>query len=68
MGNIETASNGRRNAELAQNWTPGANGMGWSQRRRLMAVLRRAHRVLGMKRDTLGLGALGGGSHAALLS
>jgi len=52
---------------FAENWIR-ANGTSWSQRRRLMAVLRRAHRVLGVKRDRLGLGPLGGGVIGALFA
>ncbi|BCH35348.1 collagen-binding protein [Mesorhizobium sp. L-8-10] len=38
-----------------------------SQRRRLIAVLRMAHRVLGMKRSRLGLGTLGAGTAVGAL-
>src|SRR3954468_23312178 len=48
-----------RRTRFAANWVVGADGASWTQRRRLMAVLRRAHRVLGLKRDQLGLGGLG---------
>ncbi|HKU93992.1 MAG TPA: hypothetical protein VJR58_01895, partial [Vineibacter sp.] len=58
-----TGNHFRRNKRpvggFAGNWVAGAEHGSRSLRRRLMAVLRRAHRVLGMKRDQLGLGTLG---------
>ncbi|MFC0207892.1 hypothetical protein ACFFJ2_05700, partial [Chelativorans intermedius] len=45
---------------FTRNWVCGA-GLHRSLRRRLMAVLRQAHRALGMGRKRLGLGALGVG-------
>ena len=69
MIEAETASNARsRRSNFGGNWINGLDGAGWSQRRRLMAVLRRAHRVLGLKRDRLGLGSLGGGMAGAVLA
>ncbi|HYC94321.1 MAG TPA: YadA-like family protein [Sphingomicrobium sp.] len=51
------------------NWFAGAGEGSWSQRRRLMALLRRAHRVLGVNRKDLGVGSLGlGGPRSALLA
>ena len=47
---------------FAGNWVAGAQHGSRALRRRLLAVLRRAHRVLGLKRDRLGLGTLGVGS------
>ncbi len=52
---------------FAGNWIPGAVDTP-SQRRRLMAVLRMAHRVLGVRRKGLGLGTLGGGSGSVAVS
>jgi len=51
-------------------WIPGADGGSRSQRRRLMAVLRMAHRVLGIDRKDLGVGSLGfgGGTRSVLLA
>ncbi|WP_265518694.1 YadA-like family protein [Nitratireductor luteus] len=43
------------------NWVSGGGDSRW-QRRRLMAVLRLAHRALGLSRKRLGLGALGFGT------
>ena len=55
---------GRARIELSSgfvgNWIAGAADSR-SVRRRLMAVLRNACRVLGMRRKGLGLGALGSG-------
>ncbi len=51
---------------FADGWLPGAAGMHWTTRRRIMAVLRMAYRVLGLKRDRLGLGALGAGGAGSL--
>lgn len=57
----------RRSVCLAGNWINGENEGGRSLRRRLMAVLRMAHRVLGVRRDRLGCGILGfGGSLACV--
>ena len=55
---VETGNRSRRDSFVA-NWVGGAQLSG-TQRRRLMAALRIAHRVLGIKRDKLGLGTLGG--------
>ncbi|WP_085032502.1 YadA-like family protein [Ensifer aridi] len=46
---------------FARNWILGADRSGRSIRRRLMAVLRMAHLALGVKRNRMGLGALGFG-------
>ncbi len=51
----------RHSSHFASNWVAGADQPSKSLRRRLMAALRLAHRALGMKRDRLGLGALGTG-------
>ena len=56
---------GRDTVAFAGNWLGGAGGKG--ARRRLFAVLRLAHRSLGMNRRKLGLGALGAGRIAAFL-
>ncbi|MDX8499363.1 YadA-like family protein [Mesorhizobium sp. VK4C] len=53
-------------ARFAGNWVSGAADSR-SLRRRLMAALRNAHRVLGVKRNRLGLGMLGGGASLACL-
>src|SRR4051812_4590805 len=50
-----------RRTRFAANWVVGAEGASWSQRRRLMAVLRRAHRVLGVDHKDMGVGSLGFG-------
>ncbi|MDW6025961.1 YadA-like family protein [Mesorhizobium sp. BAC0120] len=55
----------RRPARFAGNWVFGAADSR-PLRRRLMAALRMAHRSLGMKRDRLGLGALGASGVARL--
>ena len=71
MIEAETASNAHsRHSNFGGNWINGPHGAGWTQRRRLMAVLRRAHRVLGVDRKELGVGSLGfgGGARSALLS
>ncbi|WP_081159215.1 YadA-like family protein [Ensifer aridi] len=47
---------------FARNWILGADRSGRSIRRRLMAVLRMAHLALGVKRNRMGLGALGFGN------
>nr|WP_085034458.1 YadA-like family protein [Ensifer aridi] len=47
---------------FAGNWILGAEKSGRSLRRRLMAVLRMAHLALGVKRNRMGLGALGFGN------
>ena len=64
MSGYESQNNHR--TDFAANWVVGAQGASWSQRRRLMAVLRRTHRVLGLKRDKLGLGGLGTTSPSSL--
>ncbi|RUY00160.1 hypothetical protein, partial [Mesorhizobium sp. M7A.F.Ca.CA.004.04.1.1] len=46
----------RRAAHFAGHWIAGADVSSRSVRRRLMAVLRMAHRALGMGRKRLGLG------------
>ncbi len=51
MVSIASASNGDRHTGFARNWIGGASEGSWTQRRRLMAVLRRAHRVLGVNRE-----------------
>jgi len=56
---------GRDPVSFAGNWLRGPGGKG--ARRRLFAVLRLAHRSLGMNRRKLGLGALGAGRIAAFL-
>ncbi|MDH2402039.1 autotransporter outer membrane beta-barrel domain-containing protein [Bradyrhizobium sp. SSUT18] len=58
----------RRCARFATNWLAGAEEGGRSLRRRLMMVLRRAHQSLGLRRDRLGLGALGIGGVALTLA
>src|SRR3954468_23761334 len=59
-----------RRTRFAANWVVGAEGASWSQRRRLMAVLRRAHRVLGIDHKDMGVGSLGfgGGARSVLLA
>ncbi|WP_032907968.1 hypothetical protein, partial [Mesorhizobium sp. LNHC252B00] len=52
-----------RAVNFAGHWIAGAGHGSRSTRRRLMAVLRMAHRVLGLGRKNMGLGTLGvGGS------
>ena len=69
MLGFDSASQRERGARFAGNWIFGA-GSSSSQRRRLMSVLRMAHRVLGFDRKNLGIGSLGFGGRArpALLS
>jgi autotransporter adhesin len=50
---------------VAQNWIPKSSNSR-SLRRRIMAILRRAHRVLGIDRKRLGLGTLGMGGAIAI--
>ncbi|RUW23881.1 calcium-binding protein, partial [Mesorhizobium sp. M1A.F.Ca.IN.020.06.1.1] len=65
--NLGQARNTRRaSARFAGNWVPGAADSR-SLRRRLMAALRNAHRVLGLKRDRLGHGMLSAGGAAGAL-
>ncbi|RUY98153.1 hypothetical protein EN958_30895, partial [Mesorhizobium sp. M7A.F.Ca.CA.002.15.1.1] len=57
-----------RAAHFAGHWIANGDPRSRSVRRRLMAVLRMAHSVLGMGRKRLGLGTLGvGGMSAAAL-
>ncbi|RUY38130.1 hypothetical protein EN981_24000 [Mesorhizobium sp. M7A.F.Ca.CA.001.13.2.1] len=59
----------RRTAHFAGQWIAGADHGSRSVRRRLMAVLRMAHRALGMGCKRLGLGTLGvGGSVRSALA
>ena len=62
---ISKTSGGRSHDRFAHNWIKGAQGN--SLRRRLFAVLRMAHRALGVNRKNLGLGSLGSGGVSALL-
>jgi len=55
----------RRAGHFAGNWIAGGDIGSRSVRRRLMAVLRMAHRVLGMRRKGHGLGMLGNGGTLA---
>ncbi|MGX7874716.1 hypothetical protein ACVDG5_019890 [Mesorhizobium sp. ORM6] len=55
----------RRAAHFAGQWIAGADLGSRSVRRRLMAVLRMAHRVLGMRRKGHGLGMLSNGGMLA---
>jgi hypothetical protein len=58
-----------RRAGFVRNWVANVDAGGRALRRRLMAVLRLAHRTLGARRDRLGLGSLGaGGPVGALLA
>src|SRR3954469_16423726 len=68
MSGYESQNNHR--TRFAANWVVGAEGASWSQRRRLMAVLRRAHRVLGVDHKDMGVGSLGfgGGVRSVLLA
>ena len=61
IGNSGRTDIGR---EFAHSWV-GDGSDNRSLRRRLMGVLRRAHRVLGVKRDALGLGSLAFGGKVA---
>ncbi len=59
----------RRRVGFVRNWVARGDADSRSLRRRLLAVLRSAHRILGAKRDRLGLGSLGvGGAAGALLA
>lgn len=64
MNSLDSVSNRRHCTSFAGTWLSGAQTIGWTQRRRLMAALRMAHRVLGVNRNKLGLGALGFGGRA----
>ena len=57
-----------RSSQFASNWLVGCGPVTRATRRRLLAVLRLAHSVLGMDRKRLGLGGLGAGGVAALLA
>jgi autotransporter adhesin len=57
----------KRRARFVGNWLVGTTEESRGLRRRLMACLRLAHRVLGLKRDRLALGVLGRGAIAALI-
>ncbi|TIS50537.1 MAG: calcium-binding protein [Mesorhizobium sp.] len=57
----------RGSADFIGNWMFGAADSR-SLRRRLMAALRNAHRVLGMRRDRLGHGMLGAGASLACVA
>ncbi|WP_407148556.1 beta strand repeat-containing protein [Bradyrhizobium sp. ORS 86] len=54
----------QRRAGFVLSWVACGDGDSRSLRRRLLAMLREAHRMLGVKRDRLGLGTLGIGGSA----
>src|SRR5437899_3234832 len=70
VAQIPTVSLKRRGRTgFVRSWVASGDAESHSLRRRLLAVLRQAHRALGMKRDRLGLGSLGaGGAVGALLA
>src|SRR5271170_3889826 len=63
----QTPADTRHAGGFAANWLAGNGIATRATRRRVLAILRMAHRALGMDRKRLGLGSLGAAGVAALL-